>query len=64
MSPEQITHARQKADTIVTMTARIEGCLLSIRDVAGFAACKLAAEAAIQRVARSGHDNDNDGYIA
>jgi len=55
--------AMLKADVVVTETARIEGCLRAIRDVAGMQGAQAAAQAALKRVCRA-HMNDNDGWIA
>jgi len=62
MTEQQITHARQKADVIVTETVKIEGCLRAIKDVAGFQGAETAARVALQRVCRA--SNDNDGWVA
>lgn len=51
-----------KADVILIETARIEGSLRAIRDVAGMAGAQAAAQAALKRVCRA-HMNDNDGWV-
>jgi len=53
----------QKADVILIETARIEGSLRAIRDVAGMQGATAAAQAALARVCRA-HMNDNDGWCA
>ncbi|SFS42578.1 hypothetical protein [Brevundimonas viscosa] len=55
--------AAQKADLIRIETAKIEGSLRAIRDVAGMNGAQAAAQAALQRVSRA-HMNDNDGWVA
>lgn len=55
--------AAQKADLIRIETAKIEGSLRAIRDVAGMPGAHAAASAALQRVCRA-HMNDNDGWVA
>lgn len=55
--------ARQRADLIRIETAKIEGCLRAIRDVAGMKGAQAASQAALQRVCRA-HMNDNDGWVA
>lgn len=57
-----IRTAMLKADVIVTETARIEGSLRAIRDVAGMQGAQAAAQAALARVCRA-HMNDNDGWV-
>lgn len=61
-STDMINRARQRADTILIETGRIEGCLRAIRDVGGMQAAETAAKVALQRVCRA-HMNDNDGWI-
>jgi len=51
-----------EADVIRIETARIEGSLRAIRDVAGMAGAHAAAQAALARVCRA-HMNDNDGWV-
>lgn len=63
-SIEDIRLARQKADTILIETARVEGSLRVIADIGGFTAADAAAKSALKRVCRSGTANDNDGWIA
>lgn len=62
----EIRLAAQKADTIRIETAKIEGSLRVIRDLAGFEVCVSASQAALQRVCRSESVNDNDsaGWVA
>lgn len=55
--------ARQKADTILIETAKIEGSLRAIHDVAGMHGVNAAVTAAKQRVCRA-YMNDNDGWVA
>lgn len=54
--------ARNIAATVVIETARIEGSLRVIMDVAGFNGAKAATEAALRRVTRSG--SLGQGWIA
>ena len=54
--------ARNIAATVVIETARIEGRLRVIMDVAGFNGAKAATEAALRRVTRSG--SLGQGWIA
>lgn len=61
MIQERIIEAKAKATTIIIETARIEGALLAIRDLAGFEGARAAANAALRRVCRA--SNDNDGWI-
>jgi|GEM_PF-3839659 len=61
---QDIRLARAKADTIQIETARIEGSLRVIHDLAGFSACNAAASSALKRVCRSRTANDNEGWIA
>jgi hypothetical protein len=59
---EPAQRARAIADTVLIETGKIEGSLRVINDVGGFAAAKLAAEAALKRVCRA--SNDNNGWVA
>ena len=58
----EIRTAMLKADVIRLETARIEGALRAIRDVAGMHGATAAAQAALKRVCRA-HMNDNDGWV-
>lgn len=62
----EIRIAAQKADTIRIESAKIEGSLRVIRDLAGFQACVSVSQAALQRVCRteSVNDNDSGGWVA
>ena len=60
---QEIRTAMLKADVVLTETARIEGSLRAIRDVAGMQGAQAAAQAALARVCRA-HMNDNDGWCA
>ena len=59
---QDIRTAMFKADVIRVETARIEGSLRAIRDVAGMSGAHAAAQAALARVCRA-HMNDNDGWV-
>ena len=63
-SLEDMRLARQKADTIMIETARVEGSLRVIADIGGFSAANAAVQSALKRVCRDGTANDNDGWIA
>lgn len=55
--------AARKADVILIETARMEGSMRAIRDVAGMQGVEAATQAAKARVCRA-HMNDNDGWVA
>lgn len=60
---QDIRTAMLKADVIRTETARLEGSMRAIRDVAGMQGVEAATQAAKARVCRA-HMNDNDGWVA
>lgn len=61
MKAEAIRQAAQRGDTVRIETAKIEGSLRVIRDLAGTQGAVTAANVALQRVIRA--DNDNDGWV-
>jgi hypothetical protein len=63
MKAEAISDAVQRGDTVRIETAKIEGSLRVIRDLAGPQGAVTAANVALKRVVRA-HMNDNDGWIA
>jgi hypothetical protein len=63
MNPEAIREAVQRGDTVRIETAKIEGSLRVIRDLAGPQGAVTAASVALKRVIRA-HMNDNDGWVA
>lgn len=48
--------------TVRIETTKIEGSLLTIRDLIGMQGAQTAAQTALQRVCRA--SNDNDGWIS